>query len=144
MPLTSPPSWLRAILGLLGARATGLWRVEGDSLVQVGFLAVDDMPEEVAAGFAGATLRVPLDRHDLGIVKAHRTGHVAVSRLDDGDPSHGSPYWLRRFEAVRSVAVPIGDEVLSVATSDAFEPDETWADWLRDAHRAAHAEGVTP
>lgn len=141
MPSSPPPDWLRTILKLPGVRATGLWRVEGDRLMQVAFLPADDMPAEVADGFAGATQAVALDRLDLSIVRAHRTGRFAVARAEEVDSTAGSPYWLRRFGAARSIAVSIGDHVFSVATSDRLESDETWVDRLRGIHRSHEAQG---
>src|SRR4051812_21966330 len=91
------------------ARAAGWWRVAGDRLEQVAFSADADMPGEVARGFAGATRSVPMDRGDLGIVRAAATGEPAVSRVDDLPADSGSGLWLRRFGATRSVAVPVRD-----------------------------------
>ena len=118
-----------ALLDRLKARATGLWRVDGEgaALVQKAFVAAPDMPAEAAEAFADATLRVPLDRVDLGIVQAALGLVPAVSRVDTGDSGEGgSGYWLRRFGAVRSVAVPLFDESGNVRAvfSAAVGPDD--------------------
>jgi len=100
----------RLLLDRLDARATGIWRVEGGVLVQTGFSAADDMPKEVADGFALATLRIPLDRVELGVVKAIVQRKVEVSVAEELPDGVGSGYWLRAFAAGRSVAVPLLDE----------------------------------
>ena len=102
-------------------------------LVQVGFRAHPDMPDNVRVAFEQATLRVPLEQTGLGIVKA------AVSRapaLATADPHSGqlgaSASWLQRFEARQSLAVPVEDErgvrgVLAISTARPLVPDgEEW------------------
>ena len=106
---------LEALRRRLGARAAGLWRVDGDRLVQVAFSADPEMPVDVAEGFARATLAVPLDRLDLGIVGAYCDGRRRVSIAAELPAEVGSGYWLRAFGADRSVAVPIAGGVVSVA-----------------------------
>ncbi|MFO0959480.1 MAG: hypothetical protein U0800_18940 [Isosphaeraceae bacterium] len=90
----------------LGARAAGHWALQGNSLVQRDFRAASDMPEEIARAFAEATRVVPLDRLELGIVRAAAEGLTAVSVASELDPAAGSGYWLRAFGADRSIAVP--------------------------------------
>lgn len=115
---------LRALLLGVGARAAGYWWLEGDRLVQRAFVGCDSLPEEVATGFAAATKSVPLDRHDLGIVKAAYAEAFAASYAKGLPPEAGSGYWLRAFGADRSIAVPIRDDeggvraVVSLALAD--------------------------
>jgi hypothetical protein len=98
---------LSALLARFEDRAAGWWNVEGDQLEQVAFSAAPDLPTEVASPFGEATRRVPLSRTDLGIAQAVVTGRVTVSGVNELSPETGSGLWLRRFAAVRSVAVPV-------------------------------------
>lgn len=117
----------------LEARAAGYWWLAGDWLEQVGFAPSPTLDEEVSRGFADATLSVPLERTDLGIVRAALEGQPAVSRVGELPGDAGSGYWLRAFGASRSVAVPIRDArgtiraVVSVALADSPLDDETVA-----------------
>ena len=125
---------LRSLVTRIGqavnARASGLWRVEGDRLIQVAFVPGPDLDPEVAAQFVEATRSVPRDRLELGIVRAAHEGRVAVSIARDLPAEIGSGRWLRAFGADRSVAVPLANVlgweavVLSVAVANppmAFE-----------------------
>ena len=98
---------LSSLRSRLDARAAGAWRVEGDRLIQLAFDAAPDLPADVAARFAAATVSVPLDRLDLGIVEAVVEARRAVFVVAELPPDAGSGYWLRAFGADRSVAVPI-------------------------------------
>ncbi len=128
-----------AVLRDLGARAAGVWRVVGDRLEQLAFVAGPGLPAEVARAFAEATRTVPLDREGLGIVRAATAGVPAVSRAADLPDDSGSGLWLRAFGASRSVAVPVCDgrgvvvAVLSVALPDGPPDDQDVADRLRNA-----------
>lgn len=133
-----PSEQVDALRVALRARAAGWWRLAGDSLEQVAFAASPEMPAEVALGFTEATRSVPLSSTQLGIVRAQATGEVAVSRLEDSDPDQGSGLWLRRFGASRSVAVPTGGRVVSVALADSELTDAEVADQVR---RASHTWG---
>ena len=105
-----PPAVLVARIGhALGARATGLWRVEGDRLLQVAFASGDGLDPDVAARFAAATASVPLDRLELGIVRAVREARAVVSIAAQLPTVAGSGGWLRAFGADRSIAVPLVD-----------------------------------
>lgn len=107
-----PPEPLHTILsGLLNetaARAVGLWRVTGERLVALGFLAVSDMPTEVSRGFAAATAEVSLSQTGLGIVKAVLSQAPAIA-LEDPQTTGlpGSASWLVRFEARQSLSLPV-------------------------------------
>jgi hypothetical protein len=116
MPLD--PSLLDTLLARLDARAAGVWRVEGDRLVQLAFKAAGDMPRDVAEGFAAATSEVALDRLELGIVGAVVERRRKVSLAAVLPEGSGSGYWLRAFGASRSVAVPVGPFVVSVALAE--------------------------
>jgi hypothetical protein len=128
-----------ALMRDLGARAAGLWRVVGDRLEQVAFVAGPGLPAEVARAFAEATRSVALDREGLGIVRAATGGGPAVSRADALPADSGSGLWLRAFGASRSVAVPVRDRlgdvvaVVSVALPDGPPDDQDVAALLRDA-----------
>ena len=113
------------LLKALDARAAGLWKVEGDALVQVCFVPAEDLDPNVAADFEAATRDVSLARTNLGIVQAFVKRLPAVSPADDLLADSGSGYWLRAFGAVRSIALPWfeGDHgpvrlILSVALPD--------------------------
>ncbi len=113
------PGRLAALGATLGARASGLWRVEGDRLDQVAFAPAPDLPEEVARGFAAATRSVGLLDISLGIVRAATSGEICVSIAAGLPAGAGSGRWLRAFGAARSVAVPIlgeGGRVAFVAS----------------------------
>jgi hypothetical protein len=93
----------------LGGRAAGFWRLQGDRLEQVPFSSAGEIPAEVVAEFVRATRSVPLDRGDLGIVRAIGSGSMVVSRAADAPTDSGSGLWLRRFSARHSVATPVRD-----------------------------------
>lgn len=136
LTLEDLPDRLTLLRVRLSVRAAGVWRVEGDRLEQVVFDAAPDLPGEVAEGFARATRSVDLSHVDLGIVKAVNTGQPAVSIALELAAETGSGYWLRAFEASRSVAVPIfgldGQVALVVAVALGSEPpDEVVADAIR-------------
>lgn len=107
-------------------RASGLWEVdgEGNRLIQLAFAPSPDMPDEVARAFAEATRSIPLDRLDLGVVKAWADRLPAISVAEQLPAETGSGHWLRAFGAERSVAVPLGDTegsvwaVLSIALAE--------------------------
>ena len=123
-------SRLAALRERLVARAAGFWSVNGDRLDQVAFDAAPDMPADVSERFRIATLSVPLDRHDLGIVSACRSGIRSVSLASNLPEDVGSGYWLRAFDAGRSVAVPLVDRsgtvvaIISIALGVDDPPDE--------------------
>ncbi len=117
------------------SRASGLWRLEENHLVLVGFGWASDMPLEVSSGFQAATRRVPLDQIGLGIVKAAVTAKPAIGRRDPKDSGlDGSATWIARFGANISLAVPIRQKetnqilgVLAVSTSAFIEEgDSLW------------------
>ncbi len=117
---------LKALLKDLPARAAGLWRLEGDRLIQVAFFSCDDMPEEVARRFGEATRIATLDQSSLGIVKAVVEGRTVVSIADELPSATGSGHWLRAFGADRSIAVPLRSApgVVSVAVLGLSRPAE--------------------
>ena len=99
----------------------------------VAFRSAADMPPEVHDGFAEATLEVPLDRLELGIVKAATSREPTSAELGEraGELS-GSATWLARFGAAQSLAVPIrsGEAVtgvLAISTPYRFSQEHpTW------------------
>lgn len=124
---------LGELLEITDSRAVGLWRLEGNSLQLVGFQAKSDMPADVKRGFAEATRTVSLNQTGLGIVKAAVDRRPAVAHREAGETGlSDSAGWLARFEAVQSLAVPIGEGermtgVLAMSTANRFvEDDETW------------------
>ena len=131
---------LAALRDRLDGRAAGIWKVEGDRLVQVAFDPAPDLPREVAEGFAAATVAVDLARLELGIVEAAVSGRVAVSVAASLPAGAGSGYWLRAFGAARSVAVPVpgedGPVALVVSVALGLEPpNEAVAATILDAFR---------
>ncbi len=119
---------LDQLLDLTGARATGLWQLQTQSLRLLGFRAVPDMDQRVQAEFEQATAEVPLDRTGLGIVKAALQRQPAISRVDEQPKTAAtSSGWLDRFGARSSVAVPVFcDErlwgVVAVSTEELLTP----------------------
>jgi hypothetical protein len=131
------PERLADLARALSARAAGVWRVEGDRLVQVAFVAGEGLAEEVARAFAEATRSVSRAEGDLGIVRAANLGVVAASRAAELPAEGGSGLWLRAFGASRSVAVPLLDArgsvhaIVSVALADSPLDDRAVADRIR-------------
>jgi len=125
---------LDTLLKQTGARAVGLWRVQENQLIQVGFRAVPDMPLEVQVGFASATAAVPLSNPKLGIVQAVLSREPTIATLDPQETGLTvSASWLARFGAEQSVAFPIFDAaqtvtgVLAISTPAPLQSgDETW------------------
>jgi hypothetical protein len=101
----------------LNARAAGLWRVEATDLVQVAFWSALDLDNDVAEAFSRATQRVDRSRTELGIVGAVVVGIARISVARDLSAEKGSGYWLRQFDADRSIAVPLVREGVSVAVA---------------------------
>ncbi|MBI1325241.1 hypothetical protein GC170_18910 [bacterium] len=98
------------------------------------------MKPEVAQGFPVATADVPVTDTGLGIVLAARTREVTQYRAIDLPPESGSGFWLRGFEADRSIAVPQLDEsqnlirILSVAIRGLEEPVAKYESIVRAAY----------
>ncbi len=128
-----------SLLRDLGARAAGLWWVEGECLVQAAFVRSSELSVQVADDFAAATRIVPRSETRLGIVGAVTTGETTVSRVSELPETVGSGLWLRAFGAERSIAVPLRDDrgilqgVLSVALPDQSVSDEEIASKVRAA-----------
>jgi hypothetical protein len=124
--VTTASEVVKTLLRDLNARAVGLWHVEGHSLVLDVFHPAEDLPADVASGFAQATESVSLDLLDLGIVRAALHLQVTVSKAADLPPHTGSGYWLRAFSADRSIAVPLENprKVLSVAVPNSCSLDD--------------------
>lgn len=124
----SPDGPVSQFLAAADGRAVGLWRNTGESLEQLSFQAVSEMPAAVRSEFAAITKRVPLADGGLGIVQAVVSGQPAVGTRDGASSGlEGSATWLERFEAVQSLAVPVchGQRVLGVlALSAAHRLDE--------------------
>ena len=117
------------------SRASGLWRLEENLLVLIGFGWASDMSHDVSAGFQAATRRVSLEQVGLGIVKAVVTAKPAIGRRDRQEMGlNGSANWNAKFDANTSLAVPIRQVqtnlivgVLAVSTVDFVEDgDSLW------------------
>ena len=113
---------------LLGARAAGIWRVEGAELVSTDFWASPELDPAVAEAFRIATRRVAISRPDLGIVGAAIDARPKVSIAAELSRASGSGMWLRRFGAARSIAVPrivegLVVEVASVAVRESRDDE---------------------
>jgi len=126
---------LKRLVAETSSRASGLWRLEENHLVLVGFGWASDMPLDVSSGFQAATRRVPLDQIGLGIVKAAVTAKPAIGRRDPKESGlDGSATWIAKFGANTSLAVPIRQKetnqiigVLAVSTSEFVdEGDSLW------------------
>jgi hypothetical protein len=122
------------------ARATGSWRFHDGHLILEAFLSCPEMNSDIAEGFPIATGRVPVTDTGLGIVLAARTKEVTEYRAIDLPPESGSGFWLRGFEADRSIAVPQLDEkgnllrILSVAVRGLDEPIAHYASIIKEAY----------
>lgn len=105
---------LDALREALDARAAGLWAVRADHLELQAFSAGAALEPSVADRFRAATRRIDRSQRELGVVQASE-GRVVVSEAKDLPPELGSGYWLRAFEAERSIAVPILSRTGAVA-----------------------------
>lgn len=105
---------LEAAADQVGAVATGLWRLDGDMLRQVCFFGprIDD---QAGQAFANATFALPLLNLELGIVRAAVLKTPTLMIASELPADVGSGYWLRRFPAACSLAIPIPGGVVSVA-----------------------------
>lgn len=101
----------------LNARAAGLWQVYPKDLVQIEFWSAPDLSLEVASSFSKATQQVDRSRVELGIVGAVLAAHPRVSVAQDLHADSGSGYWLRQFDADRSIAVPLVREGEPIAVA---------------------------
>ena len=123
------------------ARATGCWRYENGRLILEHFQACSEMSPDVAIGFPKATADVPVTDTGLGIVLAARSKAVTEYRSIDLPPDAGSGYWLRGFEADRSVAVPMLNNqgelirILSVAVVGLEKPTEFYSGIIQAAYQ---------
>ena len=124
---------MRELLNVLQARAAGCWKREGDELVCLEFVAVENMPLEVREGFRDVMQRVSLSRIELGCVRAAAEMQPIFAREDAAQHGLvGSASWLQRFGAGQSLAIPIVQNgnaigVLAIATVDHF--DESSVVW---------------
>ena len=122
-----------------GARATGSWHYGDKRLTIEFFMACPEMNPEVAAGFPQATADVPVTDTGLGIVLAARAQQTTEYRAIDLPPDAGSGFWIRAFEADRSVAVPQFDpsghliRILSVAVTGLEKPAAYYEQIVREA-----------
>lgn len=123
------------------ARATGSWLYVNKRLTIEFFMACPEMKIEVAEGFPKATADVPVTDTGLGIVLAARAGVTTEYRAIDLPPDAGSGYWIRAFEADRSVAVPQFDaagklkRILSVAVIGLDRPSTDYESIILEAYR---------
>lgn len=122
---------LTPLLDATNSRAVGCWRHVAGELHLAGFLAVEEMPAEVQAGFVAATRCAALTQTQFGIVQAvTRKGPALNHRSADPNvPVVGSIGWLGRLEAASSLAVPIYRDheligALATATKLRVEPDD--------------------
>ena len=132
------------------SRASGLWRLEKDHLVLIGFGWASDMPPDISSGFQAATRRVPLDQIGLGIVKAAVTAKPAIGRRDPQESGglDGSATWIAKFGANTSLAVPIRQKetnqiigVLAVSTFTLIEEgDSLWQTLIELADELGSAD----
>ena len=101
----------------VNARAAGLWRVEATDLVQVAFWAAFDVDNDVSEAFSRATQRVDRSRTELGIAGAAASFSPKISVAQNLPAESGSGYWLRQFDADRSIAVPFVREGMAVGVA---------------------------
>ncbi len=106
--LEHPESFALKLLDQLEAWALGVWLVEGEFLKQFLFVRHHQFDFQVALDFQQATVHVPLDQTQLGIVNAvvNQRPALAVASEQTGDLQK-SAGWLERFGAACSLSVPI-------------------------------------
>lgn len=110
------PAAAQHLLVLTGARATGLWKIDGGMLHQVGFTTVPEMHAATRAEFAALTRAVPLSHDGLGIVQAAKKREPVMARRHQGPMSLGtSATWLDRFDAACSLSYPCFTEAGEVS-----------------------------
>jgi hypothetical protein len=138
------------ILSELGASAAGLWRIDGERLVQVAFAASTELDEAVARDFEEATRSISLDRTNLGVVIAVRSGKIVPLHSGEIPDDAGSGLWLNRFRAARSVAMPIADAEgkiiggLAASFASMTPDDQTVGSRLRELASAAGLRSAAP
>ncbi len=104
----APDRTAEEIRAAVDGLAAGVWERDDGVLILRSFSAKDEMPPDVQGAFRSATARVGLDRTDLAIVRAVVEGDMAVAEPPPvGEEGSGSPAWLRRFAARRSIALPL-------------------------------------
>jgi hypothetical protein len=129
-----PAESLSELLTATNSRAVGCWKLSGQTLVLVGFLAADDMPAQVQQEFVAVTKSVTLAQSKFGVVQAVLAKGPAINHRPPKPTGakDSSPGWLERFEAASSLAVPVfdGEQIrgaLAVATVARIEPcDDVW------------------
>jgi len=126
----------------LEARAAGYWWLAGEWLEQVAFTANPAMDPDVAQRFVDATRSVPMSAgSDLGIVGAVLTRGPVFSRASELPDDVGSGFWIRAFDATRSVAVPplhtsgVVRAVVAVALTTENLDDQAVVDKILEATR---------
>jgi hypothetical protein len=127
------PGLLCSLMDQTEGRASGLWRIEPDRLELVCFAGCATLAPAVATAFEEATRVVPLDRAELSIVRAARSGEVVEAEAVSWNRETGSGYWLRAFGAARSIAVP----VFSIGV-----PERPWGVLSLAVNGAAAAESI--
>lgn len=133
----TPREAIERLVNAIETPGAGFWRLAGDRLELVEFVAGRGLSEEVATSFTAATRSVPLDRTSLAIVRAAVERKPIVSYARELDPDIGSGYWLRKLGAERSIAAPILNDqaepigVVSVGVNGSTFRDEVVADLVR-------------
>lgn len=100
-------AWLEQLRVSCQARAAGLWRLSDGALWGEAYAFCDDFARQVADEFRAATVLVPLEPRDLGIVQAYHDRQLLVTNRAEGPA--GSRGWLARFGAHSSWALPFPD-----------------------------------
>ncbi len=90
----------------LGAQAAGWWTLDAGLLTLRAFDPGPTFPDNCVEPFTEAARVVPVDRVELGVARA-AAGTSARSVAVELPNDVGSGYWLRRFGATHSVAVPV-------------------------------------
>ena len=123
---------LDRVLAATSSRAVGLWRLQGDRLLLLGFRGVPDMAPNTAQDFEAATREVPLVNTGFGIVQASlQQRSIPAYRGDSALPA--SAGWIERFGAAQSLSAPAVRDgrvvgVLAVSAPSAFHPGSpTWS-----------------
>ncbi|HBN76387.1 MAG TPA: hypothetical protein DD473_11330 [Planctomycetaceae bacterium] len=110
------------------AWAVGLWKKTETDLHLMCFGCANGFDAQVADEFQAATLKVPLEQTQLGIVNAVVNQRPALARVEEqsGD-LRKSAGWLERFGARCSLSCPISNQndqivgVLAVSWAEAWQ-----------------------
>lgn len=97
--------WLERFRLGMGGRSSGIWRLKGIHLVNLGHSFAPEVDPTVASEFRMQTAAVRLSSRDLAIVEAVVSKDTVTATVTGA--LQGSGRWLERLGAERSYAIPI-------------------------------------